>query len=53
MNHDDGGWVEGARLALVAVVCAVVTAAVVIQMGGALIEGRPGPTETRITLASS
>ncbi|WP_298125405.1 hypothetical protein [Brevundimonas sp.] len=53
MNHEDGGWVEGARLALVAVVCAVLTAAVVIQLGGALVEARPSPAETRITLASS
>ncbi len=53
MNHEDGGWVEGARLALVTLVCAVVTAAVVIQVGGALVEARSAPADTRITLASS
>lgn len=47
-----GGWIEGARLTLVAVVSAVVAAALVIQIGGAVRQDGQVRAETAVVLTS-
>ncbi|MBU1325058.1 MAG: hypothetical protein KJ676_07425 [Alphaproteobacteria bacterium] len=52
MNGDDKGWIEGARLTLVAVVSAVVAATLVIQIGSAVRDGAAVRAESRIILTA-
>ena len=52
MNGDDRGWMEGARLTLIAVVSAVVAATLVIQIGSVVRDDAGVRAEPRIILAS-
>jgi hypothetical protein len=52
VNGDDRGWIEGARLTLVAVVSAVVAAVLVIQIGSTVRDGAAVHAAPRIVLAS-
>ncbi len=52
MNGDDRGWIEGARLTLVAVVSAVVAATLVIQIGSAVRDDAAVRAEPRVILTA-
>lgn len=52
MNDDRKGWLEGARLTLVAVVSAVVAATLVIQVGSVVRDGREARAQTSLILTS-
>jgi len=52
VNGDDNGWIEGARLTLVAVVSAVVAATLVIQIGSAVRDGRQLEARPQVILTS-
>jgi hypothetical protein len=52
VNGDDRGWIEGARLTLVAVVSAVVAATLVIQIGSAVRDDAAVRAEPRVILAA-
>ncbi|WP_164511842.1 hypothetical protein [Brevundimonas fluminis] len=52
MNGDDRGWIEGARLTLVAVISALVAATLVIQIGSAVRDGRQVQAQPQVVLTS-
>jgi len=51
-HRSEGGWMEGARLTLVAVVSAVVAATLVIQIGSAVRDGRQVQAQPQVILTS-
>ena len=52
MDDDRKGWLEGARLTLVAVVSAVVAATLVIQVGSAVRGGQTAQARSALILTS-